>query len=181
MEDRLYYAAEKGDVLAVKEMLKDHPALNVNWLDPRNGLTALHISASGGHDAIVSLLLAHADSDVNKKSAGGGTPFMFACASGATLCVRLLLKDPRVNINEKDSNRFSPIRVTAFNAHVDTIRWMIASGREFDLGQPGNPKTDVVGAARDSGIREMVALMEKFSDNQTQTTMEIRKDLGITG
>jgi ankyrin repeat protein len=94
------------------------------------------------------MLLAHPDIDVNQKSTGGQSPFIWACESERTACVRLLLKDPRVEINDPDNNGYTPLWYAAANGHLEVIKWWIASGREMDLGQPENWKNDAIGVAR---------------------------------
>jgi len=49
--------------------------------------------------AVIPLLLAHPDIDVNAKTMDGSTPFYYACG-GSTSCVREMLKDSRVKVNE---------------------------------------------------------------------------------
>ena len=34
------------------------------------------------------------------------------------------------------------------DGHLEVIKWWIASGREMDLGQPGNEKNDAIGTRR---------------------------------
>jgi len=87
MEERFFAAAESGNVEEVKQILRKHPNLNVNWgNEDDEGSTALIIACDNGHDSIVSILLAHPDIDVNLKNSFGQTPFMWACCNGNTLC-----------------------------------------------------------------------------------------------
>jgi len=74
------------------------------------------------------------------------------------LLCRELLKDPRVKVNEPENDRCSPLYWAAFNGHLDVIMWWIASGREMDLGKPGEIcKTDAIwegkGERRETEIR----------------------------
>ena len=90
-----------------------------------------------------------------------------------------MLGDSRVNANEPNSYGRTPLWVAAANSHPDTIKWWIASGREMDLGKPGDlDKTDVIGKARKYGRTEVVTLLERFKSDTTQTRQATRVELG---
>jgi len=61
--------------------------------------------------------------------------------------VREMLNDSRVLLNEPDLSGETPLWFAANWGHLDVIKWWIASGREMDLGKPGDFKTDAVGVA----------------------------------
>jgi len=54
----------------------------------------------------------------------------------------------------------------------------IASGRDVDLGVPGNEKTDIIGAAREGKTRELVPLLERFQNNPEETRRAVRREIG---
>ena len=108
------------------------------------------------------------------------TTFMIACWKGDT-CVRLLLRDLRVNVNTPRSDGWTPLRFVAFKGHLEFIRWWIASGREMDLGTPGEWETDAIGAAKRENRTEVVPLLERFKSDASKTRSEVRMELGITG
>ena len=56
------------------------------------------------------------------------------------------------------------------------IKWWIASGREMDLGQPGNEMNDAIGVAKREGKTDVVSLLERFKANPNQTRSEIKKE-----
>ena len=67
-------------------------------------------------------------------------------------CVREMLKDSRVKVNEPTNDGWTPLCVAARYGHLDAIRWWIAFGREMDLGKPGDVgKTDAIGVAMKNG------------------------------
>jgi len=136
MERELYQAVRDGKVEEVEEIFRKDPTLNVNWRNGGNGHTALRIAIQNGYDAIASILLAHPDIDANMKSFGGWTPFMFACFERRTSCVRLLLKDSRVKVNEPNMFGYTPLWYAAAQGNLAIIKWWIASGREMGLGRP---------------------------------------------
>jgi len=96
-----------------------------------------------------------------------------------TSCVRLLLKDSRVNPNEPNNSGQTPLWFAAVNRHLDVIRWWIASGREMDLGTPGDvDDTDVIGVAKKYGETEVVTLLERFKNDASQTRHAMRVKVG---
>jgi len=143
-EERFWKSASDGDVEASKEILKHNPTLDVNWPERIYDQAVLHPVCENGNASIVSILLAHPAIDVNQKDTMKNTPFTWVCAYGRTSCGRLLLRDSRVKVNEPDEDGSTPLRYAASHGHLDVIKWWIASGREMDLGKPGDDKTDAI-------------------------------------
>jgi len=180
MEEKLYDAAESSDVQDVKDVLRNNPNLNVNWSNEIDeGSTALIIACDNGHDSIVSILLTHPDIDVNQKDLNGWTPFNCACFAGSTSCVRLLLNDSRVTLNQTTEYGNTPLYWAARQGHLDVVRWWIASGREMDLGEPGNDKTDAILKSKNVEETEVVALLERFKENPVECRHQVRLELGL--
>jgi len=69
----------------------------------------------------------------------------------------------------------------AYWGHHDVIKLWIASGREMNLGKPGDSKTDAIGEAKKNGKTEVVSLPEKFKSDPTKSRSEVRLELGING
>jgi len=165
----------------VKRILRKNPSLNVNWESGCQG-AALNLACEKGHDAIVPTLLAHPTIDINLKSKPfGTTPFMIACKNGSTSCVRLLLQDLRISVNEPDNDERTPLRQAAYYGHLDIIKWWIASKREMDLGTPGDRKTDAIQMAKGRGKTEVVTLLERFKKDACKTRVRVKLELGING
>ena len=186
MEEKFYYVVKDGKVEEVKEILRSNPNLKINWKnDKDNDRTALVSACQNGHDSIVSILLAHPDIDANSKGSNGYTPFNSARANGKTSCVRLLLHDSRVNPNEPNNSGETPLRNGAAAGQLAFIKLWIASGREMDLGKPGDAKTvawtDAIGKAKQLGKTEVASLLERFKSDATKTRSEVRKELRING
>ena len=128
---------------------------------------------------MIPFLLAHPDIDVNAKNKYVKTPFYFACF-GRTSCVREMLKDSRVKVNDSDNDGITPLWVAATFGHLDIIRWWIASGREMDLGKPGDvDKTDAIGKAKQRGKTEVATLLERFKENPVETRYAVSVELGL--
>jgi hypothetical protein len=177
MEDKLINAVRMKEEEGVRKILEEDKDINVNSKDD-GGWTALHWACTNNYDRIVAMLLAHPDIDVNQKTHSRITPFWLACRKGNTLCVRSLLKDERVLVNEPSNYRYTSLYWAAYFGYLETIKWLIASGREVNLGEPGDEHSDAIGGAEANEKPEVVSLLEKFRDHQTQTRHEIRIELG---
>ena len=174
-------AVESGDAKKVAELIRQDPGFNVNMALDGYGFTLLHYACFYDRSsAVIPLLLAHPDIDVNVKSIYGSTPFFWACEYGQLSCVREMLKDSRVKVNEPHDDGYTPLWIAAYHGHLDVIKWWIASGREMDLGKPGDSKTDVIGVAKERGKAEVMTLLERFKSDAAKTRSEVRKELGIT-
>ena len=79
-----------------------------------------------------------------------------------------MLKDSRVIVNEPAIDGHTPLWWAATWGNLDAIKWWIASGREMDLGEPGDvDKTDAIGT-----------LLERFKDNPGVTRHALRVEIG---
>ena len=91
-----------------------------------------------------------------------------------------MLKDSRVKVNEPSNEGCTPLFWAAHAGHLDVIKWWIASGREMDLGKPGDvEKTDAIGRAKNGGKTDVVTLLERFKENPVETRHAMRVDLGL--
>jgi len=161
-------AVKEGNVEKLAELIRQDPGFKVN-MDLGSGDTLLRYACgSDNRSPVIPLLLAHPDVDVNAKDGDGCTPFYLACC-GRPSCVRQMLKDPRVKVNEPRNDRTTPLWRAAFYGHLDVIKWWISSGREMHLGEPGDSKTDAIGGAKKRGKTEVATLLERFkSDSCSQ-------------
>jgi len=172
-------AVESGDAEKVAEMIRQDPGFNVN-MDHGYGYTFLHHACWRSHrSAVIPLLLAHPDIDVNAKNEFGYTPFYLACIFGRTSCVREMLKDSRVKVNQPNNAGSTPLCYAARNGHDDVIKVWIVSGREMDMGTPGDDRTDAIGAAKKNGMTEVVTLLERFKSDAAKTRHVMRLELGL--
>jgi len=83
-------AVESGDAKKVAELIRQDPGFKVN-MDHGAGFTLLHYACwDDSRSAVIPLLLAHPDIDVNAKDRDGCTPFYIACRyyDGHPSCVR---------------------------------------------------------------------------------------------
>jgi len=89
-----------------------------------------------------------------------------------------MLKDFRVNVNEP-ATRQTPLCYIAAEGHLDTIQLWIASGREMDLGKPGDVhRTNAIGAVKERGKTKVVTLLEGFKSDAAKTRQAVRLEIG---
>ena len=152
---------QSGDAKKVAELMRQDSGFNVNEEDENYGWTFLHHACKADHRSLViPLLLAHPGIDVNVKDGYGRTPFYFACLDGTTSCVREMLKDSRVKVNEPANIGTTPLWYAASNGRLDVIKWWIVSGREMDFGNPGGKGLDPIWLAKRHGETEELTLLE---------------------
>ena len=95
----MFAAVQSGNAKKLVELIRQDPGFKVNT-DLGYGATLLHRACEDDRRSpMIPLLLAHPDIDVNAKNNVGSTPFLFACV-GRPSCVREMLKDSRVKVNE---------------------------------------------------------------------------------
>jgi len=171
-------AVLRGDAKELAELMRQDPGFDVNLRLDESGFTFLHYACID-RSAVIPLLLAHPDIDVNVKDEDGWTPFYFACSNGHTSCVRVMLKDSRVKVNETDNNGHTPLWRAARNGRLEVIKVWIASGREMDLGKPGDiVTTDAIGVAKEGGSTEVATLLERFKSDASKTRHAVRVEIG---
>jgi len=173
-------AVEEGNATKLSELMRQDPGFDVNKDHSGYGRTLLQIACyRDRRSTVIPLLLAHPDIDVNMKDTNGSTPFYYACC-GRPSCVREMLKDSRVKVNEPSDDGYTPLWNAAWCNSLDIIEWWIASGREMDFGKPGDvDKTDAIGMAKEYGRTEVVTLLERFKENSVKIRHAVRVELGF--
>jgi len=173
-------AVKSGNAKELAELIRRNPGFKVN-MDHGARQTLLHFACvEDRRSAVIPLLLAHPDVDVNVKNKDGWTPFFRACDGGHPSCVREMLKDSRVKVNEPTNIGRTPLHRAAHWGRLDVIKRWIASGREMDLGKPGDiHKTDAIGKAKWEVQTEVANLLERFQDNPKETRHAMRVELGL--
>jgi len=121
MERQLYNAIYFGKADEAKNILADNPDIDVNWTEPEFSKTPLYVVCDGDADAVIPLLLARSNINVNARNCWGRTPFMVACSKQGG-CARLLAADPRVDINAVTKNGITALKNTVYYRRLETIK-----------------------------------------------------------
>ena len=108
-------------------LLLEEDSVDQNSMD--EGREALLQAASNGHEAVVKLLLANDQVDVNAKdSADGQTPLWRAVGGGHEAVVKLLLANDRVDVNAIDSwLKETPLEWAVENGHEAIVKLLLAN------------------------------------------------------
>lgn len=88
--EAIFRAAREGNVELARTLLEEEPPL-VTARDPESEETPLHVAASFGHEAVVSLLLRYG-ADVNAEAFYHYTPLTSALRTGNTSVAEMLRK-----------------------------------------------------------------------------------------
>jgi len=171
-------AVEKGDAKKLAELMRQDPGFDVNKEDGHWRSLLHHTCYDSRRSAVIPLLLAHPNIDVNLKDKNEWTPFYYACVFGSSTCVHEVLKDSRVDVNVPNNDGYAPLWRAAYGGHLNVIQWWIASGREMDLGTPGDSKTGVIWTAQKQGRTALVTLLERFREIPEETRHQVRLEIG---
>jgi len=176
LEDLIF----ENRVEEVREILRDNPTMDINYRDDTYPLYATTpLGKAVCSSEILVMVLAHPDIDVNKRgSYGQSPPFLWSLARHE--CARMMLQDARVDINQPDLSGSTPFCGMVHGVgFVESLKWCIASGRELDLGEPGNEKTDAIGRAENLKKLEAASLLKRFKANPAKTRAAVKKELRI--
>jgi len=120
-ESILMLASLKGHLDLAKKLIKKGGDVN------KTGWTPLHYAASGGHAALVGLLLEN-NAYIDAESPNGSTPLMMAAMYGSEASVKLLLQegaDPRI----KNQQGLSALDFAQRGKRPDTVEAIAAAIR----------------------------------------------------
>ncbi|KAK4155941.1 hypothetical protein C8A00DRAFT_41494 [Chaetomidium leptoderma] len=91
--------------------------------------TPLSWAARGGHEAVVELLLATDQAEVDSKDRHGQTPLSRAAKGGHEAVVKLLLATGQAEINSKDRYGQTPLSRAADCGHESVVRLLLETGQ----------------------------------------------------
>jgi ankyrin repeat protein len=122
--DEIHYAAARGKLKEVKELLKKNPEL-VSSRD-NDGLTPLHYAVQCARKDVAELLLAKG-ADVNARDKHGDTPLHYAVQWAQKDAAELLLAKG-ADINAKGGYGMTPLRCAVGYGHKDIIELLRQHG-----------------------------------------------------
>jgi len=176
----------------------------INPCDPlRPGTLNNTLHDACSHDlphqvSIVRILSSYPGMDVNAIGDKGHTPLILACVSGRLSVARELLANPRVDVNFKfkgmvmfksgtalvqQSNSFTSLFAAAFLGHLDIIKYIIAlRGKEIHLESIQRIfgcDSEYANVVKRALKQEVITLMRKFIKDPVQTSVALRRELGV--
>lgn len=125
----LAWAAHKGYLLCCQLLLQHgaNPATKCG-----DGVTALHLAASGGGNVTVCKLLIDHKAPVNLRSVKKQTPLCLAAQKGFSKVVHLLIEhgaDP----NNEAEGKYTPLHLSASNGYAETVEVLLGHGARVDV------------------------------------------------
>jgi hypothetical protein len=124
----------------------------------RDGRSPLSIAAQHGHEAVVRLLLARDDVDVNSKDSSDRTPLLWAARNGHEATVKLFLARDDVDVNSKDSSDRTPLLMAARRGHEEVVKLFLVRDDVDVNSEDSSGQTPLSWAAR-NGHEEVVKLL----------------------
>ena len=152
----LMFAAMKGDLERVKELVKSAP-----WslyLEDYNIQTALSWAASEGKDDVVKVLLAAQSDDVPMPGYLENALYN-ASEKGYINIVRILI-DAGADVNYDYFITDSPIHMASQNGHIDILRLLIEAGGDIERRDNGYELTPIFYAIEGNQIECLKVLIE---------------------
>ena len=128
----LILAASKGRLAEVELLLQD-PALDINQLEQKYGMTVLMAASHHNKPDVVACLLA-AGAKVNLAVGKQRfTALMIAAAKGHADVVKMLLTRKDIALNETDAGRWSALFLAARNNKPDVVAYLLAAGASMTI------------------------------------------------
>ena len=127
-DERLWKAADAGNVTEVQELLASHSSLT--WKDASSA-SALNRACYCGHEEVVRVLL-EAGADKDDANSMGWTALINACRNGHTPIAKMLL-ERGANIDAVNAEGWTALICAAARGHTEAARLLLAAGAAKDL------------------------------------------------
>ena len=127
----LHRAAMEGRADVVKILLR-RTDLDVNVADPsQRSRNALMLAAMYGNVRVVEYLLERDDLRPNLRA--DRTALMFAASNDQIEIVKLLLKDPRVSINDQDELGATALMLASYSGYTSIVGALLDAGADAEI------------------------------------------------
>ena len=159
-------AAERGDVAAVKALLKDGADVNAAQGD---GMSALHWAADRGDAALAEVLLYAGANTQAQTRIGQYTPLHLAGKSGSAEVVKALLKaGADVNVRTTTSG-VTPLHLAAASGSAAAVNVLIDAKADVNARESEAGQTPLIFAAGLNRVDTIKALLARGADASVTT------------
>ena len=154
-------AAERGDINAVKSLLKEGADVNAAQGD---GMTALHWAADRGQAELAELLVYAGANIAAQTRIGQYTPLHLAAKSGSAAVTKTLLKaGTDVNVRSSTSG-VTPLHLAATSGSADTVNVLIDAKADVNARENEAGQTPLIFAAGLNRVDVIKALLARGAD-----------------
>ncbi|KAL7942864.1 ankyrin repeat-containing domain protein [Trichoderma barbatum] len=163
----LYAAVWNGFPVAVEILLTIGTNVNSRYKKER---TFLSWAAERGHEAVVELLLARNDIEVDLKDMDGRTPLSWAAEKGHGVVVDMLLARNDVLADSKDMDDRTPLSWAAEHGHEAVVELLLACS-DVDAGSTDIWQRTPLSRAAENGhktIAKMLVLHNVMADSSDE-------------
>ena len=159
-------AAERGDIAAVRELLKDGADVNAAQGD---GMSALHWAAERGEAELAEVLL-YAGANVQATTRiGQYTPLHIAGKNGSAAVARALLK-AGADVNVKTTNSgVTPLHMAASSGSAETVSALIDARADVNAKENEAGQTPLIFAAGLNRVEAIKTLLARGADASITT------------
>ena len=159
-------AAKRGDLAAVKQLLKDGADVNEPLGD---GMTALHWAAERGDPQLTSTLV-YAGANVSAVTRiGQYTPLHIAARTGHPGVVKALL-DAKAEVNARTSpSGATALHLAAASGNVEVINALLDAKADVNAKEPEWDQTPLIFAASSGRTEAVKVLLQRGADADAQS------------
>ena len=158
-------AAKRGDLEAVKKLLKDGADVNAPLGD---GMTALHWAAEQGDLQLTNTLIYAGANVAAVTRIGQYTPLHIAARTGNAAVVKALL-DGKADVNAKTvPSGATSLHLAATAGNVDVINTLVDAKAEINAKEPEWDQTPLIFAAAAGRTDAVKALLKRGADPNAQ-------------
>jgi ankyrin repeat protein len=156
---RLLDAVVKGDLRAVRELLRNRADVNSAQSD---GSTVLMLAVERNHAEIADLLM-RAQANVNAANEYGGTALFVASANGHVALIRRLLEG-KANPNALLLSGETPLMAAIDNGHLDAASTLLERGADVNAKETNGGQTALMWAVANKSPALVQLLLDRGAD-----------------
>jgi uncharacterized protein len=150
-------AAMRGDVEAVKELIKSGADVNVSQGD---GMTALHWAGVNDNAEMVAVLVKAGAKLETGTRIGSYTPLHVAAREGSAAAVRALL-EAGASAKSTSTTGVTPLHEAAMGGNVTVVGQLISAGADVNAAEPAYGQTPLMLAAAQGRTEAVKMLVER--------------------